>query len=357
MEGRDEAAEGLFVYAVRTTGVFCRPGCRSRRPLRANVEYFDTPGDALSAGYRACRRCRPDRERASDATTAALVAACRRFELDADESVVQVAREVGLSERHLRRLFTEVVGVPAGSYRRACREKRLRDALRGGSDVTTAAVESGYGSARALYDGARLGMTPGRYRDGGRGERIRFTSIVTPLGVVVAASSSRGVCWVSVGPREADLTKALAAEYPLAVLERDDDALADVARMLSLAASGADASRLPLDVQGTAFQIRVSEALRRSPSARPARTPRWRRSSGSPARCARWRRRARPTSRPSRSRVTGSFAATGPSVGTAGGLTSRGRCSPPSRGSDVAEAPASRPRVGACGHARRRARR
>ena len=265
MEGRDEAAEGLFVYAVRTTGVFCRPGCRSRRPLRANVEYFDTPGDALSAGYRACRRCRPDQERASDATTAALVAACRRFELDADESVVQVAREVGLSERHLRRLFTEVVGVPAGSYRRACREKRLRDALRGGSDVTTSAVESGYGSARALYDGARLGMTPGRYRDGGRGERIRFTSIVTPLGVVVAASSSRGVCWVSVGPREADLTKALAAEYPLAVLERDDDALADVARMLSLAASGADASRLPLDVQGTAFQIRVWEALREIP--------------------------------------------------------------------------------------------
>ncbi len=265
MEGRDEAAEGLFVYAVRTTGVFCRPGCRSRRPLRANVEYFDTPGDALSAGYRACRRCRPDQERASDATTAALVAACRRFELDADESVVQVAREVGLSERHLRRLFTEVVGVPAGSYRRACREKRLRDALRGGSDVTTAAVESGYGSARALYDGARLGMTPGRYRDGGRGERIRFTSIVTPLGVVVAASSSRGVCWVSVGPREADLTKALAAEYPLAVLERDDDALADVARTLSLAASGADASRLPLDVQGTAFQIRVWEALREIP--------------------------------------------------------------------------------------------
>lgn len=268
VESRDEAATGLFVYAVRTTGVFCRPGCSSRRPLRRNVEFFETPDEASGAGYRACRRCQPGRDPSTNPTTAAIIAACRRFELHDDASVGEVAREVGLSERHLRRLFAQLVGVPIGSYRRSLRALRAREALRAGRSVTEAAVESGYGSFRAFYEhGARpLGMTPGRYRDGGRGERIRYTSIKTPLGVVVAASTDRGVCSVKVGPREEDLTRDLAAEFPRATLERDDNAMAAVADALARATRGGDASTLPLDVRGTVFQIRVWGALREIPA-------------------------------------------------------------------------------------------
>jgi len=269
VEGRDERSAGVFVYAVRTTGVYCRPGCGARRPLRRNVEFFTTPSEAATSGYRACARCRPDRDRASDPTVAAVIAACRRLERpDVDQSVGSVAADVGLSERHLRRRFAELVGVPIGAYQRAQRAAASRTALRAGGGVTDAVVASGFGSFRAFYDhgAASLGMTPGRYRDGGRGERIRYTSVDTPLGVVLAGCTTRGVCAVRLGSSEAALRRQLAEEFPRAVLERDDDGLVAVARVLAAAVRGdEDPTVLPLDLEGTAFQIRVWEALRSIP--------------------------------------------------------------------------------------------
>lgn len=269
MQDRDTGAAGLFVYAVRSTGVYCRPGCGARRALRANVEFFATPDDAIEAGYRACKRCRPDQARDVDPSVAAVIKVCRLLEGGAEPDVSAVAGELGYSERHLRRLFSDVVGVPIGTYVRATRADRARAALRTGMPVTDAIFEAGYGSNRAFYEhgASRLGMTPGRYRDGARGERITFTSMITPIGVVVAASTAQGVCAVKVGPDETALTEELTGEFPLATIERDDDGLASVANVLADAVRGeGDPTTLPLDLAGTAFQIRVWEALRAIPS-------------------------------------------------------------------------------------------
>ncbi|HET9058845.1 MAG TPA: methylated-DNA--[protein]-cysteine S-methyltransferase [Acidimicrobiales bacterium] len=270
VEARDGRLAGVFVYAVRSTGVYCRPGCGARRPLRANVEFFATPAEATNAGYRACRRCRPELDRVAGPTVAAVIAVCRRLEQpDVDRDIATMAAEMGWSERHLRRRFTEVVGVPIGSYLRAQQADRARGALRAGMAVTDAAFTAGYGSSRAFYEhgATRLGMTPARYRAGGAGERISYTSMVTPIGVVVAASTARGVCAVRLGPDETALVAEIAAEFPKALLERDDDGLGPVAVVLAGAVRGdGDGTVLPMDLRGTAFQVRVWEALRAIPS-------------------------------------------------------------------------------------------
>ncbi len=269
VEARDGRLAGVFVYAVRSTGVYCRPGCGARRPLRRNVEFFATPADAVGAGYRACRRCCPERDQIGDPAVASVVAVCRWLEHpEPDRDLAAFAAGLGWSERHLRRRFSEVVGVPVGSYLRAQQADRVRAALRAGMPVADAAYEAGYGSSRAFYDhGARrLGMTPARYRSGGAGERIGYTSTVTPIGVVVAASTARGVCAVRVGSSEAALVAEVAAEFPGALVERDDGGLADIALVLAGAVRGGeDATLLPVDLRGTAFQVRVWEALRAIP--------------------------------------------------------------------------------------------
>lgn len=272
VEARDGRMAGVFVYAVRTTGVYCRPGCGSRRPLQRNVEFFTTPLEATAVGYRACRRCSPDQAQAIDPTAAAVIAVCRRLEEpDCDRNVTAMADGLGYSERHLRRRFSEIVGVPIGSYLRAQQADRVRRALRAGTPVTDAVIEAGYGSSRAFYEhgATRLGMTPSRYRAGGQGERIGYTSIVTPIGVVVAACTAQGVCAVQLGPDEAVLTKKLVAEFPNAIIERDDEGLAEVAAVLAGAVRGeTDPTLLPVDLEGTAFQMRVWETLRSIPAGR-----------------------------------------------------------------------------------------
>ena len=268
VESRDPHQDGIFFYAVRSTGVYCRPGCGSRRPLRRNVEYFTTSVSAESEGYRACRRCRPDLLEVVDPALAAVVEVCRRLERG-DQGVAVLADAVGYSERHLRRSFSELVGVSISSFQRDCRAQQVRGALRDAGSVTDAVIEAGYGSMRAFYDhGAyQLGMAPQRYRDGARGETIRYTAVETPLGVVLAASTDQGVCSIQLGPEEADLIKSLHEEFPHALIERDDEALESLAVVLAGAVRGEpDAVRLPLDVEGTAFQIRVWAALRAIPA-------------------------------------------------------------------------------------------
>lgn len=270
VESRNADLAGSFVYAVRTTGVYCRPGCRSRRPLRTNVEYFATGGDARSAGYRSCARCLPDIGILVDAVAGAVIAACREIErAGGNISVGEVASQVGFSEGHLRRSFRSVIGVSAATYARECRASRARETLRASSSVTDAVFDAGYKSLSAFYEGgaAQLGMTPTRYRRGGRGDDIRYTTLTTPLGIVLAARSTRGVCSVRVGDDEAALEKDLADEFSQATIVRDDEGLGDVAIALARAVRGEDQSHdLPLDVVGTAFQVRVWEALRRIPS-------------------------------------------------------------------------------------------
>ncbi len=269
VESRDGAMAGSFVYAVKTTGVYCRPGCGARRPMRANVQFFSTNEDARDAGYRACERCRPDATRRVDPSTDAVVSTCREIEkARGDVDVAALAAQVGYSEGHLRRRFRAVVGVSLASYVRECQSTRVREALRSGASVTDAVFDSGYRSVSAFYERAapQLGMTPAQYRVGAGGERIRYTSVETPLGIVVAASTHRGVCSIRIGPDEEVLTRGLSHEFPFAIVERDDDGLRDVAQILAGAVRGdADACSLPLDLAGTAFQIRVWEALRTIP--------------------------------------------------------------------------------------------
>ena len=267
---RDVSVRDVFVYAVATTGVFCRPGCSSRRPLRHNVTFFSTPDEARAAKYRACYRCRPEESRVSDPSLAGVIALCRLIEGAHDRvDVGAFAAEIGYSERHLRRRFCEVLGVSVANYARSQSVEKARRALRGDGAVTQAIYEAGFGSSRAFYESAvpRLGMSPTSYRAGAAGQRISFTTLSTPLGIVLAARTERGVCAVRIGPDEIALHDELAAEFPLATLERDDEGLFTLAQCLASAVRGeSDATRLPVDVAGTAFQMRVWETLRAIPS-------------------------------------------------------------------------------------------
>jgi AraC family transcriptional regulator, regulatory protein of adaptative response / methylated-DNA-[protein]-cysteine methyltransferase len=268
VESRDASRAGIFFYAVRSTGIYCRPGCGSRRPLRRNVEYFASPQRAESDGYRACRRCRPDAVAVADPALEAVIEVCRTLETGDDRTVASLASEVGYSERHLRRSFQERVGVSISTYQRALRAHDVRETLRAAPSVTEAVIDAGYGSMRAFYEhgAGQLGMSPSRYRDGARGETIRFTTVETPLGIVLAAGTERGVCSIQLGAKEPALTKALYEEFPNATISRDDEALEEVAVVLGSAVRGdGDATGLPLDVAGTAFQIRVWTALRAIP--------------------------------------------------------------------------------------------
>ncbi len=264
----DAESAGLFVYGVTSTRIYCRPGCASRLPLRKNTVFFSTPEEAQGQGFRSCKRCRPDQSDVINPSLKAVVGVCRYLEDDDGRSVAELAAHFGYSERHLRRLFKEIVGVSLGSYARGQRLGHVRDALHSTNSVTQAGLEAGYSSLSAFYEqGASvLGMTPKRFRDGGRGEQIWFTSIRTPLGVVFVGCTSRGLCSVRIGDREDQLEEELVREFPHATLTRDDEKLVDVAMALAGAVRGeVDASKLPLDVQGTAFQIRVWTALRAIP--------------------------------------------------------------------------------------------
>ncbi|MGB8180521.1 MAG: bifunctional DNA-binding transcriptional regulator/O6-methylguanine-DNA methyltransferase Ada [Acidimicrobiales bacterium] len=266
---RDATMAGCFVYAVTTTGIYCRPGCGARRPLPEHVHYFSTAHDAQRAGYRSCKRCRPDEVDVVDSMTKAVIATCREIERTHGECDVAVlAADVGYSEGHLRRSFRDLVGVSLAVYMREHQLERVRETLRDANSVTEAIFDAGYRSPSAFYErGApRLGMTPAQYRDGARDEVVRFTTVETPVGVVLAASTERGICSIRVSHDEESLVRGVFDEFPRARVSRDDDGLREVAVVLARAVRGeGDTGVLPLDLQGTAFQIRVWESLRAIP--------------------------------------------------------------------------------------------
>ncbi len=263
VRARAAEADGRFVYAVSSTGVYCRPSCPSRRPLRRNVRFFSRPETAERAGFRACRRCRPDAQdpRVSKIRQACAVIAARR---GARISLTALAAHVGLSPFHLQRTLTRVVGISPREYADALRAGSLKARLRAGRPIAGAMYEAGYGSSSRLYERAPmlLGMTPGEYRGGGRSARIRYTTVASPLGRMLVAATDRGLCAVRLGATAATLTAELKREFPAATLVRDARGLDRWVRHLLGRTTGVpSASVLPLDVQATAFQWRVWRQL------------------------------------------------------------------------------------------------
>jgi len=259
---------------VLTTGVFCRPSCPSRRPLRANVRFYAAPAEAARDGLRPCLRCRPmaDANEAPDA--ARILAVARHIEAHADENpgLDALAARAHLSPFHFQRRFKAIVGITPKQYLDACRMRRLKARLRSGDSVTGAIYDAGYGSASRVYEraDAGLGITPGQYREGGGGTAISYAVAPTPLGLTLMAATDRGLCSVQFGETEAQLRAALAGEFPRATIAPMAPASAEpfAAWMRSLAEhlSGSRPSiDLPLDLRGTAFQMKVWRFLQRIP--------------------------------------------------------------------------------------------
>jgi AraC family transcriptional regulator of adaptative response/methylated-DNA-[protein]-cysteine methyltransferase len=270
---RDSSRDREFVYAVRSTGIYCRPSCPSRRPRRAQVDFFAVPVAAEHAGFRPCKRCKPEQAAGNghDAQTAAVVELCRTIEQDPDRSakLVALAQQVGTSTHRLHRAFRRVLGITPRQFADALRLRRLKGRLQRGDDVTTALYDAGYGSASRLYEraNAQLGMTPATYGKGGRGMDIAYTIENCALGKVLVAATSRGVSAVYLGGEDQPLERALKAEYPNAALRRDANSLGPWVRAIvnHLGRGGERRLELPIDVEATAFQRRVWEELQKIP--------------------------------------------------------------------------------------------
>jgi len=268
---RDRQADGQFVYAVRSTGIYCRPSCPSRRPGQEQVAFYPAAAVAEAAGFRACRRCGPDGAAHSDMARA-VAAICRLLDAAGDMPLTLAAlgRAVSLSPTHLQRVFKRAMGVTPRAYAAARRAERFKAGVRAGDSVGAAGYAAGYGSSSRLYEAApaELGMTPAEYRRGGIGRQIHYTTAACPLGRLLVAATERGLCMVSLGDSDAPLEAALHADYPAAAIARADpgsDLDSAVAAILRHLRGEQPALDLPLDVQATAFQRRVWEALRAIP--------------------------------------------------------------------------------------------
>lgn len=269
---RDTAADGRFVYSVRTTGVYCRPSCAARPARPENVAFHDSAAAAEQAGFRACKRCRPDLATPSARHAGLVEQLCRRIEADgAKADLRSLARTAGLSVSHLHRTFKAATGLTPAQYAAAHRAGRVRAALAGGGSVTDAIHDAGFGSAGRFYEGAdaMLGMTPTQYRAGGRDAVIRFAVGQCSMGAILVAASARGICAILLGDDPEALARDLQDRFPKAQLVGGDAGFEQtVARVVGLVEAPATGLDLPLDVRGTAFQQRVWQALRRIPPGR-----------------------------------------------------------------------------------------
>ncbi|MBS1802319.1 MAG: methylated-DNA--[protein]-cysteine S-methyltransferase [Acidobacteria bacterium] len=258
---------GRFFYAVTTTGVFCRPECKSRRPLRENVQFFATVADAQNAGFRACKRCRP-----TAAPDRPLDKVRKHLESNLDRAVplAELGCVAGMSPFTVQRAFKQEMGVSPLQYQRSLKASRLRDALKQQGRVTDAIYDAGFGSSSRAYEGTQLGMTPARFAQGGKGEQIRWCSARSPFGWMVVGSTDRGLCWLSLGSTREEAEGSLREEFPAAELRRDAS-LAEIVEMaLASVREGSDLSKqgalgAGLDLRGTVFQLRVWQALRQIP--------------------------------------------------------------------------------------------
>ena len=264
-------ADGRFVYAVQSTGVFCRPTCPSRRPRRDRVRFFDQPQQAERAGFRACLRCSPQGARPVNVAVRAVAQAASFLRAHATDrvSLADLAAHVSLSASHLQRAFTAHTGVSPREFHAACRAERFRLALRAGRDVTTATYEAGYGSPSRVSANRPTGsgLTPAAYRHGAAGETIRYAVVACTLGRLLVAATATGVCAVKLGSAEAGLVAELTREFPAAQVRAGGLPQAWVASVKQAVDRHPGGSPdVPLDVQGTAFQWTVWKALRAIPS-------------------------------------------------------------------------------------------
>jgi len=267
---RDAAQDGRFVYAVRTTGVYCRPACPSRLPKPINIEFFDGPAAAEAAGYRSCQRCKP-KEAPLAARQAELVAnACRAIEA-AEElpTLDRLAEQAGLSSFHFHRIFKAVTGLTPKDYAAAHRGKRMREELAGAESVTGALYGAGFNSSGRFYEAADrlLGMKPATYRKGGADAEIRFAIGQCNLGAILVAQSERGICAILLDDDPDSLIRDLQDRFPNAALIGGDAEFEDlVAKVVGFVEAPGLGLDLPLDLRGTAFQERVWQALRDIPA-------------------------------------------------------------------------------------------
>lgn len=268
---RNAAADGSFVYAVKTTGVYCRPSCPSRAPKRGNVTFYDTAADAEAAGYRACRRCKPDGRSLAEATADAVAKACRLIEnAQAMPKLEELAASAGLSPFHFHRQFKAVTGLTPRAYGAAERAKRIRAELADGkSSVTSAIYGAGFGSNSRFYEKSDqvLGMTPSAFRQGGKDAEIRFAVGECSLGAILVALSGKGICAISLGNDPEVLVRELEDRFPNArLIGGDHDFEQLVARVVGFVDEPRIGLDLPLDLRGSAFQERVWQALREVPA-------------------------------------------------------------------------------------------
>jgi len=271
---RDKSADGRFVFSVTSTGVYCRPSCPARHAKRENVRFHKTCTDAEAAGFRPCKRCKPN-ERSLEAEHAVKVAeACRRIEVAEEETKLEeLAAVAGLSPHHFHRVFTRIVGVTPKAYAIAHRQKRVRDQLKRSRSVTQAIHDSGFGSSGRFYANSSdvLGMTPTAFRAGGKDVEMKFAIGQCSLGAILVAASGKGVAAIFFGDDPERLAGELREGFPRARLiggDRNFEKL--VAKVVAFVDAPRAVFDLPLDVQGTAFQHRVWKALRAIPAGKTA---------------------------------------------------------------------------------------
>lgn len=269
---RDGSADGQFWYSVRSTGVYCKPSCGARTPLRKNVAFHASCAAAEAAGFRPCKRCRPDQAALQQRHAAAVAQACRLIDrADSGDSMpdtAALAEAVGLSHHHFHRLFKTHTGMTPKAYTQARRAERMRAQLAGSRSVTEAMYASGFSSSGRFYADSRtqLGMQPAAYRRGGAGEQIRFAVARCWLGAVLVAATAAGICAVTLGEDADLLVRQLQDRFPHADLHPGDAGFEQlVAQVLAALDDPRQGAALPLDVRGTAFQQRVWQALRALP--------------------------------------------------------------------------------------------
>jgi AraC family transcriptional regulator of adaptative response/methylated-DNA-[protein]-cysteine methyltransferase len=267
---RSAAADGSFVYSVASTGVYCRPSCGARTPRPANVRFHAGPAEAEAAGFRPCKRCRPNEAPRAERQAALVAEACRRIEAaEEPPSLGELADAAGVSPYHFHRLFKAVTGLTPKGYAVAHRSGRVRSALEAGEQVTRALYEAGFGSSGRFYAAAdaALGMPPAAYRRGGEAMAIRYATAACSLGRVLAAASERGICAILMGDEDGPLVADLHRRFPNAAISEGADAFREtVAAVVGMIEEPGRGLSLPLDIRGTAFQQRVWQALRAIPS-------------------------------------------------------------------------------------------
>jgi AraC family transcriptional regulator of adaptative response/methylated-DNA-[protein]-cysteine methyltransferase len=268
---RDAARDGEFVFAVSSTGVYCRPSCAARRPRRENVQFFLTPEQAENAGYRACLRCKPKAFLGNPEADGAK-AICRFIEQHLDEPLTldRLGKEFGHSPFHLQRRFKAMLGITPREYADSCRMRMLKRNLQAGESVTRAMYDAGYGSSSRLYEktASQLGMTPDKYRRGAIAASIRYTCADSPLGRMLIAATERGICSIQFARSDEELIEGLKREFPFAARKVDDGGLRAWVKVLLRKMRGRNpgaSSLLPLDIRATAFQRRVWAYLQAIP--------------------------------------------------------------------------------------------